>query len=227
MKNNIRIWVVLAITFVVYTVITFAPPFEHTTVFWLSYVFAAIAILAQFYVMHSAFMKGEGAKSKIYGFPIARVGAIYMVLQMVLSLVMMVFAAKVATWIAVLLYVVLLGGAGIGFIAADTVRDEVERQEVQHKKEISVIRALYAKVNGVASVCAGDAKAEAEKLAEEFRFSDPVSNDALAEIEAQLTACVERLRTAATKGDSDTICELCRETSLTLAERNRLCKLSK
>lgn len=228
MKNNIRIWVVLAITFVVYTVIAFAPPFEHTTVFWLSYVFAAIAILVQFYVMYSAFMKGEGAKSKFYGFPIARIGVIYMVLQMVLSLVMMAIGANVETWISLIAYVVLLSVAAFGFISADTVREEVQRQEGSHKQQIAVIRSLQAKVSTIASICKSDAKQEVAKLAEEFRFSDPVSNDAaLQEIEAQLTICLDKLQVAVTAGNDDVIRDLCRETSLTLAERNRLCKLSK
>lgn len=227
MKNNIRIWVVLAIVFAVFNVVAFAPPFEHTTIFWISYAFADVAILLQFYVMHVAFMQQGGAKSKFYGFPVARVGVIYMVLQMVLSVAMMAVGAKVEMWIPLIAYVVLLGGAAVGFISADTVREEVQSQEGKHKQQIAVMRSLQAKVNGVASVCTGDAKAEVEKLAEEFRFSDPVSSAALEAIEAKLTTCVEGLRAAATKGDSDAICELCRETSLTLAERNRLCKLSK
>ena len=227
MKNNIRIWVVLAIIFAVFNVVAFAPPFEHTTVFWLSYAFAAVAILLQFYVMYSAFMQKGGAKSKFYGFPIARVGAIYMVLQMVLSLVMMAVGAEVEMWIPLLAYVVMLGAAAVGFIAADTVRDEVERQEVQHKKEVSVIRAMYVKANGIASVYKGEAQQDVAKLAEEFRFSDPVSNDALAEIEAKLVTNLDRLQMAVAAGDNEAIRDLCRETSLTLAERNNLCKLSK
>ena len=227
MKNKIRAWIVLAIIFVVYSIIAFALPVVHNATFWLSYLFAAASIAVQVYVLQSAFMKAEGAKSKFYGFPIATVGAVYMAAQLVLSLIMMALATKILVWIPVALYVLLLGAASIGFIAADAVRDEVERQEVQLKKDVTVMRNLQSKVNGIVGLCTADVREDVAKLAEELRYSDPVSSEALAEIESELTACAEELRAAAMRGESSAVRELCRKTSAILSERNRLCKLNK
>lgn len=69
--------------------------------------------------------------------------------------------------------------------------------------------------------------AEIKALAEEFRYSDPVSNNAVAEAEADLAAVVDELQAAYVDGDNDAMAQLCRKASALLAERNRLCKLNK
>lgn len=227
MKNKIRVLIVLAILLVAFSVISFALPFEHTATFWLSYVFGMVAIAVQAYVLYSAFMKGNGTKSKFYGFPIATVGAIYLAAQLVLSLIMMALAGVAATWIAILLYVLLLVVASIGFIAVDAVRDEVVRQEVQIKKDISLIRGLQAKVNGFVNLCGADVREDVANLAEALRYSDPVSNETLAAIEAELSAAVEELRAVVATGDSSAIREACSKTNTILMARNQACKLSK
>ena len=69
--------------------------------------------------------------------------------------------------------------------------------------------------------------AEIKALADEFRYSDPVSNDAIADAEADLSALVDELQIAVVDGDNGAVDKLCRKASAQLAERNRLCKLSK
>lgn len=66
--------VVLALLFVVYTLIVLAVPFTKGGMFWLTYLFTAAAFGVQAYVFKLSFEKEAGAKSKFYGFPIARVG---------------------------------------------------------------------------------------------------------------------------------------------------------
>ena len=65
------------------------------------------------------------------------------------------------------------------------------------------------------------------KLAESFRFSDPVSSDALIDIEANLSALVDELQSAVLEKDTEAAKTLCAKVEATLADRNRLCKLNK
>ena len=85
-KNKIRFFAALAIVLVVYNVLAFAIPFPKNGCFWAAWVFGLVAILAQAAFLLLAFQHGDGAKSKFYGFPIARVTTIYMVIQLILSL---------------------------------------------------------------------------------------------------------------------------------------------
>ena len=227
MKNRARSWVALGVILVVYSVVAFAPPFVKNGVFWLSYVFGVVAIAVQLYVMHTAFAKGKSVKSKFYGFPVANVGIIYMLVQLAFGILMMIFAAKLPLWIPLIVDVVMLGAAAVGFIAADAMRDEVERQDVKLKKDVSAMRALQSRAAALVNQCSStDVTAAVRSLAEDLRYSDPISSAAIAENERQLASLMDELEQAVTDGDSAAALALCTRTSAALVERNRLCKLN-
>ena len=219
---------VLALLFVVYTLIVLAVPFAKGGMFWLTYLFTAAAFGVQAYVFKLSFEKEAGEKSKFYGFPIARVGVLYLAVQIVLGLVFMALAVVAPVWLALVLYLALLVAAAVGVIATDSIRDEVERQDTQLKKDVATMRALQSKAAALPARCEeATAKAALEKLAEEFRYSDPVSAPALADLETDMAATMEELSAAVTDGDNAAVLALCKKISATLAERNRLCKLNK
>ena len=219
---------VLALLFVAYTLIVLAVPFAKGGMFWLTYLFTAAAFGVQAYVFKLSFEKEAGAKSKFYGFPIARVGVLYLAVQIVLGLVFMALAAVAPVWLALVLYLALLVAAAVGVIATDSIRDEVERQDTQLKKDVATMRALQSKAAALPARCEdAEAKAALEKLAEEFRYSDPVSAPALTDLETDMAATMEELSAAVTDGDNAAVLALCKKISATLAERNRLCKLNK
>ena len=219
---------VLVLLFVVYTLIVLAVPFAKGGMFWLTYLFTAAAFGVQAYVFKLSFEKEAGAKSKFYGFPIARVGVLYLAVQLVLGLVFMALAAVAPVWLALVLYLALLVAAAVGVIATDSIRDEVERQDTQLKKDVATMRALQSKAAAMPARCEdAEAKSALEKLAEEFRYSDPVSAPALTDLETDMAATMEELSAAVTDGDNAAVLALCKKISATLAERNRLCKLNK
>ncbi len=227
-KNNVRWWVVFGVVLVVFNVLAFALPFVKTPVFFVSYGFTMAAILAQIYVIRTAFFQGEELKSKFYGFPIARVGVIYLAAQLILGLIFMAVGTYVPVWIPIVVYTLLLGAAVIGFVAADAARDEVERQDVKQVKEVFVMRSMQASVNAMVDQCEpGELQTAVQKLAESLRYSDPVSNDALASIEAQLADSIRQLKQAVIDKDADGALKLCKNAEMILSERNQLCKLTK
>jgi len=228
MNNTMRFRIGLVIVLVLYCVIALAVPFHKGAGFWICFLFTVLAICAQAYVFQIAFKKGESVRSKFYGFPIAKIGLIYAVVQIVVGLILMALGTLIPTWVSLVICVVILAISAVGFIAADAVRDEVERQDVQLKKDVSMIRALQSKMNTIAGQGTDTVNAKALKdLAEEFRYSDPVSADALAEIELELSNHVDLLSQAVLDGDEESVHALIQKTEITLAERNRLCKLSK
>ena len=227
-KNAIRWWVVLGVVLVVYNVLAFALPFPKKAVFAVGYLFTMIAILAQIYVIRTAFYRGEGVKSKFYGFPIAKLGVIYLAVQLIAGLVFMALGLIVPVWLPLALYVVLLGIAAAGFVAADAARDEVVRQEVKLEKDVSRIREFQAKGRALVALNqVSEAARPLEKLAENLRFSDPVSSEALTEIEDQLAECLTQLQEAVSAQKTEQILSVCQEAERILAERNQLCKLNK
>ena len=219
-KNRIRFYIILAVVFIIFTVIAFAAPLNRSTAFWLSYAFGVIAIAVQAYSWPKAF-SGEGARSKVYGFPLARVTTIYMIVQLVLSLIFMITGAKVPVWIPVILYVVLLGLAAIGFIAVDVTREEVVRQETVKEVNTKTMKALQAKASAIAASCSDvEKKKVLNHMAEAFRYSDPVSSDATQKLEMKLEVMLDELQES---GNADLVNRI----ESVLSERNQLCKMSK
>lgn len=227
-KNQTRVLAVVIIVLIAFSVIAFAVPFVKTGLFWLSYIFAVISIFAQIYVLKVAFDGAESIKSKFYGFPIAQIGFFYMAAQVVVSLVFMILSAVVPIWIAVVVDVLLLAAAAIGFIAADVVRDEVERQDVKLEADVSCMTTLRSVVYSLPAQCE-DSKANKvlQELADDFRYSDPVSSNALKDIETDLENMVAQLQTAVTEENKTDILSIAKKTKNLLTERNRLCKLNK
>lgn len=227
-KDMIRWGIGLGVLLVLYILIAFLIPFVHTALFWVSFVFTLIAfgvMGASFYI---AFIINPDAKSRFYGFPIAKIGAIYGLAQLIAGLVFMALAVYAPVWLAVLVYAIALGAAVIGLISAEAVAEEIHNQDAKLKKDVTLMRSLQSKLNQMAAQCDNpDATAEVKRFAEEMRYSDPVSSEALADIERDLAAAVEELQSAIVDGDSAATKQLCRKASGILVERNRLCKLNK
>lgn len=227
-KDTIRGIIGLGVLLVLYILVAFLIPFVKTAVFWVSFVFTLIAFGVVAVSLYIAFVKNPDAKSKFYGFPIAKIGAIYGLVQLIAGILFMALAVYVPVWVAVLVYAIALGAAIIGLISAEVVAEEIHNQDAKLKKDVALMRSLQSKLNQMAAQCDNpDAASAVKKFAEELRYSDPVSSEALADIERDLTAAVEELQSAIVDGDSAATKQLCRKASGILAERNRLCKLNK
>ena len=227
-KDMIRWGIGLGVVLVLYILIAFLIPFAHTATFWVSFLFTLIAfgvVAAAFYI---AFIRNSDAKSKFYGFPIAKIGTIYSLVQLIAGIIFMALAALVPAGVAVLVYAIALGAAVIGLISAEAVAEEIHNQDAKLKKDVTLMRSLQSKLNQMAAQCDNpDAAAEVKRFAEEMRYSDPVSSEALADIEADLAAAVDELQATIVDDDGNATKQLCRKASAVLAERNRLCKLNK
>lgn len=227
-KNGKRGYVILAILFVIFTLIAFAAPFTMNMVFWLAYAFGVIAIAFQIYVFNVSFSGGKSVKSKFYGFPIAQVGIVYLIVQLMISLAEMGLSSFIPGWCTLIINAVLLAIVVIGCIAADVMRDEIVRQDEKQTKNVSNIRSLQSTSAALPGQCDNaEVKKLLEKLAEDFKYSDPVSSDGTVEIERELETQLKEIQKALIDNDSDSVKSLCMKCSATLKERNRVCALNK
>lgn len=227
-KSRLKVNAVVAIVFITYSIIAFLLPFERNAVFWISYLFSAISIVIQLYVVKVSFGGANSAKSKFYGFPILRIGIVYMLLQVVVSIAFMVWAKALPLWLPLVVYILFLAVAAIGMIAADTVREEIERQDVQIKANVSCMTELRSAVYALPGKCESEEiRGKLQELADEFKYSDPVSSQALKGVEENLKRLVEQLQSSVLNSAEDEISDLCKKVSVELGERNRLCKLNK
>ena len=223
-KENIRVIVAMAVILAVYLLAVAVIPFADVAEVKISVGFTILAFAVAAYAVYVAFVKKPDARSRFYGFPIARLGLIYFAFQVVAGFAFMALGAFIPWWISVVVYALALAAAVLGLISVESVVEEIEALDKKLKKDVAAMRAIQSKANQLASICADPA---VKQFAEEVRYSDPVSSPELASIEADLTAAVDDLMAAVTEGENAQIAQLCNRANAILAERNRLCKLNK
>ena len=227
-KNNIKFSVVTAIFLAFYHLLVFFIPFLKNDVFWLSYGFTIGAFVVAVIACIVGFRSASDIDSKLFGFPIAKVGVYYLAAQIIVSLVFMTFSRFISLRFGAVVYTVMLLVAVLGLIAKDTVRDHIRNQDVHIRVEASTLCSIQEKVNLAVAQCNDrNVSLTVKKLAEEIRFSDPLSSPTLASIEGELMALVDELQKAITDEDSAATLSLCNRAQLILTERNRLCKAYK
>ncbi len=229
MKNNIiRSVAILAIVIVVFSVIAFVLPLEHTAVFWLAYFFGLISVGVFAYSLYAGFVRGDVKRSRLYGFPVVRIGAVYMAAQLILSLVFMLLLFWVEYWLATIVFILALAIAALGLITGEAVREEIEQQDEQLKKDVKTIRTLQSKARSLVSLCQdGDTAAVLQAFSDDLQYSDPVSGEALTNIEMELSAMIDDIQMAVLQADYAGTKILTKKAAAVLNERNRLCKLNK
>lgn len=220
-KNKSMAYAVLAIAFVLFNVIAFAIPTAKTATFWIAYAFSVVAFALQIVIWKFAFKGADTLKSKFLGIPLISVGITYLIIQIIAFAVFMALPLT-ASWIAIVVCALVLGTSAICLIGTETGREEVNRVEEKVEKKVFYIKALQVDVEMLASTeTDADTKAALAKLTEKIRFSDPMSNDVLSDLEAEITAKVKELKTAENKAEIITALD-----SL-ITERNKKAKLLK
>ncbi|MBD5112462.1 MAG: hypothetical protein HDT42_08050 [Ruminococcaceae bacterium] len=225
MKSFVLIY---AIIFIAYCVLFLVIPFPKSGTAWVEFAFTLIAICTGAGISWYAF-KNEGLTSKIYGFPMFKVGFIYMIVQIIVGCVIVIVGCFVAVpiWVAVVASIVILAVAGIGFIGTDNARDIIIEQQAQTQASVKQMKMFRLDMQYIVDICADtELKKVLEKLADQFKFSDPVTCDELFDIEDNLKREVKSLA-AIVNSDKELARKKIDEVSILLADRNRRCKESK
>lgn len=221
---------VYAIFFVVYVLAFLVIPFKKIAASWISFAFTIIAIVAGLFIFNVAFNTKKTIVSKIYGYPIFKVGVIYTVAQLILGILICAIAAFVTVpyWVALILFVILFGATAIGVIITDNTRDMVEQVDDETKSETKNITFFQINISGIVDCCEDDAlKSELQKLNDAFRFSDPVSNKFTSDIEEKINSMLSKLKVSIENNNEVEATDYIKKITNALAERNRICKATK
>ena len=220
-KNSTKGYVILGILFALVSIIAFAVPTSKTATFWIAYVFTAAAFAAQIGIWKTALGKEEPLKSKFLGFPVVHIGIVYAVIQVIAFAVFM-FVPTLPAWSAIVVCSIIAGVSAMCMISANVGRNEIERVEAKVQKNVFYIRELQADIELLAdNESDATVKTALTQLAEKIRFSDPMSNEQLADLENKISIKAAELKTAASK------LEIITELNSLLDERNKKCKILK
>ena len=229
-KKNKSIILVYGILAFIYLIAFVIIPFPKNAASWISFVFTLTSFVLSLGVTLYVFGKDGEMTSKFYGFPIFKIAYMYPLVQFAVGAIICIIAAfaNVPYWIALILSLVILGASAIGVIATDNARDIVEKTEAEVERVTKATKMFNLNIASVLDLCSdATVKKELEKLAESFRFSDPVSSDATEDIESTIMEKLENLKISISSSTVDeNIAKITKLKNL-LSERNRICKMNK
>lgn len=193
-------------------------------VFWFSYGFLMLAFVMQLVSIWTGRFE-NGIEAAFFGFPLIRVSMFYFVMTAILSLVFMAlvsFSIAVPFVLMLVLECILVGLFAVVFIMAATHKEAITQIDQVIKQNVRAIRAFVTDIECMAEAAADSTlKSKLNALAEEFRYSDPMTNDAVRDLDMQLSDAVAELEVLVAEGDVQTATSKITQIKLTLSKRNR------
>ena len=221
-RHRNRKLLILSIVFVAYNILVFVIPFRRNDVFWIAYAFSIVTILGQAAAYMVAFHKADNLKRVFLGVPIVKVAFRSFLAQMAVCAALMLISLiiSIPPWIAVIPCLLILAFAAVAVIKADWAREVIEQIDAKSLAESKFIHQLRMDLEALIPRISNDAlRQKVEKLSQEVRYSDLVSNVGLSELELEMEAKFAALKQAVISGsmDGDGIAD---ELSFMLTERN-------
>lgn len=221
-----------AIALAVFNVITFTVTaetvgFEDVTAsFWIGYVFITIAFIGNL-VCSLLFFK-EGNENKVFlNLPIITISYSALCASLVVGAVAMAVSA-IPYWVGIIVDVLVLAFYAIAILKASAAADIVSDIDKKIKTQTFFIKSLTVDAETLMTRAKSDEiKAEAKKVYEAIRYSDPMSNEALAGIETKIQNEFNSFDNAVISDDADLVKSITEELVNLIDERNKKCKLLK
>lgn len=231
-KKTLRYILIVCIMLLIYNVLVWVIPFpkKDITTFVISYVASLFAIIAQPIIYGITIKENDILKSKIYGWPIVRVGYIYCIIQLLISVVIYVIGAflTIPCWIPIVLCVVLFGLSFIGMIITDTYKNEIKKIEECAPETKKFVLDLRLDVEMLSRKNTNEPlHSKLMSFAELVKYSDPVSCDALNEIEDEINRKYIEIKELIRENKEIEAINKLNEIYLLMEERNQRCKSTK
>lgn len=228
-KTYLTVWIIV---FVLFQIICFATPskvgqfHKFNSTFWITYAFVTFAFIGQL-ICASRALEADSPQKLFYNIPILRISYIGLILMLIAGSAA-VAIPNLPSWVTIVICTVVLAFTAIAVIKAGAAVDIVEQQDERIQEKTSRMSELRAK----AALClqhSGDpeSKKMLQRLAEDFRYADPMSSNATAQIEEEMAAALAELDKACREKNDEKTAQLCKTITEQLKERNLLCKAGK
>lgn len=220
-----------AIVLAVFNVVTFVIPVtvninKFTPSFWIAYAFITLVFIGNL-ICSLLFFKEEN-KSKVFlNIPIINLAYSALIVSLIVGAVAMA-VPQIPYWICVIVDVLVIAFYAIAIVKATAAADIVNDVEQKVKVKTLFIKSLTTDADSLMSRASSDEmKAEAKKVYEAIRYSDPMSNDALANIENQIQNEFYVFADAVKNNDIDLAKSASYEFVILINNRNSKCKFLK
>jgi len=234
MKKNFKyfatVWVVGVIFF---NAITFLIPdkvFDVTrfdkSVFWIAYALVTLSFVAELITAY-IFIKDDSREKMFLNIPLLKTGYTAVIVSVFVGLIFMIFT-MIPWWIGAIVCLLVAGYFVIACLNASTATNVVADIDKNVKNKTFFIKmAIVDAENIMARAETLEMKAECKKVYEALRYSDPMSDVALNDIEQLIDRELNELKQAVMAKDNAKIIGTVNELLFSIKERNSKCKALK
>ena len=199
---------------------------KYTDSFWIGYVFITVMFVGQLACAFFAF-KADSAQKMFYRVSLLRTSYAGLIASFVVGGLCMLISS-LYYWVGVIVCAIILAANILSVVKASAAISEVERIDKKIKVQTFFIKSLTVDAETLmASAKSDEAKEECRKVYEAVRYSDPMSDDALAAVEGQITFRFSALSEAVEADDIDAVKAVAKEVIVLIGNRNSKCKLLK
>lgn len=227
-KYYVISWVLILALFniVTFTLSGITGPARYSDNFWLGYILITTAFAVQLAVSVLV-LTANTAKELFYNVPALKRSIAMLVGSLVFGVLFM-FIPPVAGWIVLILFAAVLIINTLKLFKTLAAAEVIDGVDEKVKVQTLFIKALTADADTLVANAKSDAaKAECVKVYEAARYSDPMSNDALSDLETQITLKFDELSEAVKADDIDAVTTAAKEVTVLLKDRNNKCKFLK
>ena len=233
MKKSFSIYsIIWAICLAVFNVIVFVIPNEIAGVskfsgsFWVGYIFITVAFLGQLACSFIAF-KEKNLKKFFYNISLLSISYGGLIAMLIVGTACMAIPS-LPNWIGIIVCLLVLAFTAITVIKASCAAMVVSKIDERVKTKTYFIKSLTADAEHLVSTAqTEEAKALSKKVYEAIRYSDPMSDAVLVEIEEKIQKAFSAFENAVNDGDIELTSATADDVIALIDTRNKKCKLLK
>lgn len=232
MKNTFKSYVAAwSVLLVLFNIIAFfsggiTNTAKYTASFWVGYVFVTLAFIGQLLCAKKA-LEAENLEKLFYNISLITLSRTGLILTFVVGGLCM-FISSLPYWVGVIICMIILSLTAIAVIKANVAADVISEIDKKVKDKTFFIKSLTVDAEGLlARASSNDIKAECKKVYEAVRYSDPMSDEALASSESQITLKFAELTTAVSDNNLEAVKKIANEVIILVDDRNKKCRLLK
>ena len=220
--------IIWAICFALYNVIVFVVPNENygTESFWIGYALITVALVGNLACSFIALNSKTNAKL-FNNIPLITTSIVETVVSSIAGAVF-IAVPGIKSWAVVVVSAVILAISAIVSVIAKSTADTVSDIDDKIKKQTSFIKGITLDAELLMSSAGNDEiKAEIKKVYEAFRFSDPMSSDALNDVEDRIQNQFNLLQEVVIAENSEKVSQVSKDLLNLIDYRNKKCKITK
>lgn len=233
MKKLFRSYLIIwGILLVLFNIIAFAVPGwngqeKYTASFFVGYGFITLALVGQLACAWFALGKSDSSRKFFYNLSLLTVSRTGLLTTFACGGACMLIA-PLPWWVGVILCAAVLAFTAIAVVKASAAADLVGAVDEKLGGNTLFIKSLAADAQSlVARAGSEELRAACKKVYEAARYSDPVSHDALASVESEITLRFAALSDAVKENNAEAATAAAKELLLLLNARNNKCRILK